>query len=54
MNDELRKIWKEISIEEMGYYPGIFLEGPRKTVQNLSEDIPSQNFNQAPKYTLEM
>jgi len=41
----------------MGYYPGIFLEGPRKTVKNLIKDIglPSQNFNQAPpKYTLEM
>jgi len=23
----------------MGYYLGIFLEGPRKTVQNHSEDI---------------
>jgi hypothetical protein len=41
----------------MAYYPGIFLEGPRKTVKNISEDtgLPSQNLNQGPpKYALGM
>jgi hypothetical protein len=38
MNDELGKIWKEAVVAKWRYYPGICLEGPRKTTKNFRQD----------------
>jgi hypothetical protein len=33
--DKLERIWKEVVIAYLRYYPGIFLEGLRKTMKTL-------------------
>jgi hypothetical protein len=38
MNDELERMWKEAVVAYLKYYPGIRLEGPRKTTKNFSQD----------------
>jgi hypothetical protein len=35
MNDELKRIWKEVVMVWSGYYPVICLEGQRTTTENL-------------------
>jgi hypothetical protein len=42
MNDELERIWKEVV---MAYYPGIRLEGLRKTTKNLSQNSQSPDWD---------
>jgi hypothetical protein len=37
MSDELKKIWNEMVVTKLMYYPGIFLAVPRKTMNNWSE-----------------
>jgi hypothetical protein len=37
VNDELEGIWKVRSWPNLRYYPGICLEGSRKTTKNLSK-----------------
>jgi hypothetical protein len=37
MIDELKRIWKEAIVAYSRYYPGICLEGLRKTIKNLSQ-----------------
>jgi hypothetical protein len=50
VNDELERIWKEVVVPNLRYYPNICLEGLRKTTQNLSQDSwsLSQDFNLVP------
>jgi hypothetical protein len=36
MNDELKRICKKMATVCMRYYPGIYLEGLKKTTRNLS------------------
>jgi hypothetical protein len=38
MNEELETMWKEAVVAYLKYYPGISLEGQRKTTKNLSQD----------------
>jgi hypothetical protein len=38
MNNEFEKIWKEAVVACSRYYPGICLEGLRKTAKTLSQD----------------
>jgi hypothetical protein len=45
-NNELGRIWKEVGY--LKAIPGIYLEGERFTTKNLSQDIPSQDSNEAP------
>jgi hypothetical protein len=35
VNDELERMWKEAVGPNLRHYPGICLEGPRKTSKNL-------------------
>jgi hypothetical protein len=35
MNDELERIWREVVVALLRYYPTVCLEGPRKMVKNL-------------------
>jgi hypothetical protein len=48
MNNELERMWKEAVVAQ--YYPGICLEGMRKTMKNLIEDSQSlgQDMKQRP------
>jgi hypothetical protein len=36
MCDELERIWKETAVAQQKYYPGSYLEGPRKTSVNMA------------------
>jgi hypothetical protein len=38
MDDELKRIWKEVVVAELRYYPGICMEGMRKTMKNYGQD----------------
>jgi hypothetical protein len=40
MNDEMERIWKGAIVVKWSYYPGICLEGPRKTTNNLKSGYP--------------
>jgi hypothetical protein len=37
MSDDLERIWKEAAMAYSKYYPGICLDGLRKTTENLSQ-----------------
>jgi hypothetical protein len=47
MNDELERIWKASAVANLRYYPGICLEGLRKTTKNVSQS-PGLDFNTRP------
>jgi hypothetical protein len=38
MRDKLERIWKEAVMVSSRHYPGIYLEGLRKTTKNLNQD----------------
>jgi hypothetical protein len=40
MNDELKRIWKEIFMAYLRYYHGICLEGLRNIAENPGQDSP--------------
>jgi hypothetical protein len=44
MIDESEIIWKEVVMAQLTHYPGICLEGPRKTTKTLSQDneVPAE------------
>jgi hypothetical protein len=50
VNDELERIWKEAAVASfLGCYPGIRLEGLRKTTKNVQDSQSSdRNLNQGP------
>jgi hypothetical protein len=51
MTDELERICKEAVMAWMKYYPSIYLEELKKSVENLNQDSLSlsQDSNAAPK-----
>jgi hypothetical protein len=38
VNNEIKRTWKEVVVPDLRYYPGIFQEGLRKMMKNLSQD----------------
>jgi hypothetical protein len=50
MNDKFDRIWKEVIVALMRYYPGICLQKLRKVTINLSQDswCPGRDSNGAP------
>jgi hypothetical protein len=47
MSDKLNRMWMEVAMAQLRYYPNIYLEGLRITTKRLSHNsqCPSQELN---------